>query len=97
MSWWLYAAWENNLWSNLSTGRNSRQINKVNDMQPMMEIFECLFQIQFAARKLEIQVLLFTNDDTEDDAYDRFLCFVILGLALTLRFGEDSNGFFFLS
>lgn len=28
---------------------------------------------RFAARKLEVQVLLFTGDDTEDDAADRFL------------------------
>lgn len=28
---------------------------------------------RFAARKLEVQVLLFTGDDTEEDAADRFL------------------------
>lgn len=46
----------------------------------------------FAARKLEVQVLLFTGDDTEDDAADRFLCLVTFRLALTPRFSEDNNG-----
>lgn len=52
---------------------------------------------RFAARKLEVQVLLFTGDDTEDDAADRFLCLVTFRLALTPRFSEDNNGanFFF--
>lgn len=47
---------------------------------------------RFAARKLEVQVLLFTGDDTEDDAADRFLCLVTFRLALTPRFSEDNNG-----
>lgn len=86
----------NNTWSNLFTGGNSSQINKViictDDAGDFLSV--CF---GFAARKLEVQVLLFTEDDTEDDAADSFLCLVTFHLALTPRFGEDNNGpnFFF--